>query len=92
MAVGGKGARPADWLGARPRVWGCCGLAVLLRGAVRVLWWWSVLVRGLSVSVVWSWRLGGARQTHIMERFTRCGSIALDSAAMHCLLPSAMLR
>ena len=28
----------------------------------------------------------------IMEQFTRCGSNALDSAAMHCLLPSAMLR
>ena len=39
-----------------------------------------------------SWRLGDVRQTHIMERFTRYGSNALDSAAMHCLLPSAMLR
>ena len=24
-----------------------------------------------------------ARQTHIMERFTRCGSIALDDEALH---------
>ena len=39
-----------------------------------------------------SWCFGGARQTHIMEQFTRCGSNALDSAAMHCLLPSAMLH
>ena len=39
-----------------------------------------------------SWRLGDVRQTHIMERFTRYGSIALDSVAMHWLLPSAMLR
>ena len=39
-----------------------------------------------------SWCFGGARQAHIMEQFTRCDSNALDSAAMHCLLPSAMLR
>ena len=36
MAVGGKGARPADWPGARPYVWGCCGLAGVLRFVVRV--------------------------------------------------------
>ena len=30
-----------------------------------------------------SWRLGDVRQTHIMERFTRYGSNALDSEALH---------
>ena len=30
--------------------------------------------------------------TRIMEQFTRCCSNALDSRALHCLLPSAMLR
>jgi len=30
-----------------------------------------------------SWCFDDARQTHIMERFTRCGSNALDSEALH---------
>ena len=50
------------------------------------------LLRSLSVSVARLWCFGHARQTHIMERFARRGSNALDSAAMHCLLPGAMLR
>ena len=41
------------------------------------------LLRGLSVSVARLWCFGDARQTHIMERFTRCGSNALDRKALH---------
>jgi len=48
--------------------------------------------RGSSVSVARSWHLGDVWQTPIMERFTRYGSNALDSEALHCLLSSAMLR
>ena len=43
----------------------------------------SGVMRGLSVSVEWSCCFGDTRQPHIVERFTRCGSNALDSAAMH---------
>ena len=70
MAVGGKGARPADWPGARPRV---CGVVVGSGSVVAGF----VCERGAS------WCFGDARQTHVMEHFTRCGSNALDSEALH---------
>ena len=50
------------------------------------------LLRSLSVSVARLWCFGHARQTHIMERFARRGSNALEGKALHCLLSGAMLR
>ena len=59
---------------------------------------WAVLVRGLFVSVrvvvLW-WRAADPRHGAIHEVWQQCtrwGGNALDSAALHYLLPSAMLR
>ena len=94
MAVGGKGARPADWPGARPHVCGVLlgvgavggGVHPRARGVVA----WGP--RGSSASVARSWHPGDVRQIRAVEQFTRCVGNALDSKALHCLLPSAMLR
>ena len=91
MAVGGKGARPADWPGARPHVygvWGCAGLWVYA-GAVGVL---RVVVQVLRVvarvlrDVVQV--LGGVAAVFVCERACRGASVtrgsnALDGEAMH---------
>ena len=77
MAVGGKGARPADWPGARPHVWGCGGVGQCCCGGV------AWVVEGFAYERGVSWCFGDVRQTRVMERFTRCGSNALDGEAMH---------
>ena len=75
---------------ARARMYAGLLLGVVAAGACAHVC--AGLLGGTSASVAWSWRLGDVRQTQIIERFTRCGSNALDSEALHYLLPSAMLR
>ena len=81
---------------------GLAGVVVLRASSVRVAWF-----RWCCGGVFWRGRLG-VRETRVkprgrgtsatcgspcvMERFTRCGSNALDSKALHCLLSSATLR
>ena len=67
MAVGGKGARPADWPGARPRI--CGG-----RGGVWV-WAWRAPARGVVAGFVCERVRRGASVAR--------GSNALDSKALH---------
>ena len=55
-------------------------VACVLRDVVQVL---GGVVAGFVCERGASWRLGDVRQTRVMERFTRCGSNALDSAALH---------
>ena len=66
-------------------------------GAVPAVLGWGVLEGSAcrasnACETARPWRFGDVRQPRVMERFTRCGSKALDSRALHCLLPSAMLR
>ena len=71
----------------RPRVCGvvavCLGVGLACAHVCAGLLWGLRACWGFVCACGWSWPLGDVRQTHIMERFTRCGSNALDSEALH---------
>ena len=87
MAVGGKGARPADWPGARPHVWGVL-LGVVVAGAARACVWGAVVVwggRGLGAA-----GLRGCSSVSVARRGASVArgrpaswSNSLGAAAMH---------
>ena len=63
---------------ARARVCaGCGGVGQCCCGGV------AWVVEGFAYERGVSWCFGDVRQTRVMERFTRCGSNALDGEAMH---------
>ena len=77
----GRGARPLVCRVVCAGVFGC-GLVVRPCVCGVVVGSGSV-VAGFVCERGASWHLGDVRQTRIMEQFTRCGSIALDSEALH---------
>ena len=63
---------------------GVVGLGSVVAGALcRLLRGCCGGVEGLAFECGASWCFGDVRQTHIVERSTRCGSDALDGEALH---------